>query len=143
TEALDLAGHSIDEKIRALINRERYVSADVLTTELANSVLMAEGPVFLFLDDVHHLIGTHAIESFKALVERAPLQLHVIASTRETLDVPVARLRAQGQLMELGTEDLRFANQEIADFMAKMGHADLDSAAIATLEARTEGWAVG
>lgn len=143
TEALDLTGHSIDERIRALVNRERYVSPDVLTTELANSLLKAKGPVFLFLDDAHHLIGTHAAECLKALIERAPPQLHVIASTRETLDIPVARLRAQGQLIEVGIEDLRFANQEIADLMAKLGHADLDSTAIATLEARTEGWAVG
>lgn len=143
TEALDLAGHPIDERIRALIVRERYVSTDVLTTELANSLLRAQAPVFLFLDDAHYLIGTPAVESLKTLIERAPPQLHVVVSSRETLDIPVARLRAQGQLTELGSQELRFANREIADFMAKMGHEGLDSMAIATLEARTEGWIVG
>jgi LuxR family maltose regulon positive regulatory protein len=143
TEALDLAGHKVDERIRSLIGRERYVSTDVLTTELANSLLKSKTPVFLFLDDAHYLIGTHAVECLKALIERAPPQLHVVVSSRETLDIPVARLRAQGQLTELGIGELRFANQEIAEFMAKMGHEDLDSTAIATLEARTEGWIVG
>src|SRR5262249_19494124 len=55
----------------------------------------------------------------------------------------LARLRAAGQLGELRAAELRFTEQEAAALLHDAMGADLPSAAVAALEARTEGWAAG
>ena len=57
--------------------------------------------------------------------------------------LPLARLRARGQLTELRAADLRFTPAEAADFLNRMMGLNLRDADIAALEARTEGWIAG
>jgi LuxR family maltose regulon positive regulatory protein len=57
--------------------------------------------------------------------------------------VPLARLRAGNQLVELRAGDLRFAPEEAAAFLQEVWKLDLSPGAIVALEARTEGWAAG
>jgi len=54
----------------------------------------------------------------------------------------VARLRAQGRIAEIGTEDLSLTRQEAASLLRDAGVA-LDDAEVAQLHQRTEGWAAG
>jgi LuxR family transcriptional regulator, maltose regulon positive regulatory protein len=142
-DALRAAGHTVDAAMPSLMTRDRYASTNVVITRLANSLVGAPRPMFLFLDDVHHLIGTTAGACLRTLIECAPPELHLVLASREQLDIPVARQRALGQLVELGINDLRFANREIVEFLAKSGHATLDGATIDSLETRTEGWIAG
>src|SRR5260370_13262406 len=57
--------------------------------------------------------------------------------------LPLARLRAQGQLTEVRTADLRFGAAEVNTFLQTVMGLDLEASAIAILERRTEGWIVG
>ena len=69
--------------------------------------------------------------------------VHLVIATREDPALPLARLRARGQLTELRGADLRFTPDEAAAFLNEVMDLDLSTDEIAALEARTEGWIAG
>ena len=69
--------------------------------------------------------------------------MHLVIATREDPPLPLARLRARGQLTELRAADLRFTPAEAADFLNQVMGLNLSAEDIAALEARTEGWIAG
>ena len=77
------------------------------------------------------------------MLEHLPLQMHLIIATREDPQLPLARLRARGQLTELRAADLRFNPAEAAEFLNQIMNLDLSPGDISALEARTEGWIAG
>src|SRR5688572_14435945 len=95
------------------------------------------------------LHASHVIESqtvdqaLSFLLERPPPQAHLIIVTREDPDLPLARLRARGQLTELRAADLRFTAAEAADFLNRVMGLQLAPDDIVALENRTEGWIAG
>ena len=74
-------------------------------------------PFILVLDDYHviHEPGIHRQLGF--LVEHQPPQVHLVIITREDPPLPIARLRARGQMVEIRQEDLRFSLEECAGFL--------------------------
>jgi LuxR family maltose regulon positive regulatory protein len=77
------------------------------------------------------------------LLEHLPPQMHLVIATREDPSLPLARLRARGQLTELRATDLRFTPTEAAEFLNQIMRLNLSAEDIAALEARTEGWIAG
>jgi LuxR family maltose regulon positive regulatory protein len=69
--------------------------------------------------------------------------MHLVIVTREDPHLPLARLRARGQLTEIRASDLRFTSSEAAEFLNEVMGLDLSSGDIAALERRTEGWIAG
>ena len=69
--------------------------------------------------------------------------MHLVIATREDPPLPLARLRARGQLTELRATDLRFTPSEAADFLNQVMGLGLSAKDIAALERRTEGWIAG
>jgi LuxR family maltose regulon positive regulatory protein len=69
--------------------------------------------------------------------------MHVVIATREDPPLPLARLRARGQLTELRAADLRFTPSEVAGFLKEVMGLDLSADDIAALDTRTEGWIAG
>ena len=69
--------------------------------------------------------------------------MHLVIATREDPHLPLARLRARGQLTELRAADLRFTPAEAAEFLNRVMGLNLSAEDIAALEARTEGWIAG
>jgi LuxR family transcriptional regulator, maltose regulon positive regulatory protein len=77
------------------------------------------------------------------LLQHLPPPLHVVIATREDPALPIARLRARGQLLELRAAELRFTPPEAATFLTQMMGLPLTAADVAALEQRTEGWIAG
>ena len=99
--------------------------------------------VLLVLDD-YHLIDSQAVHaSLRFLLEHLPPGLRLVLTSRSDPPLPLARLRAGGQLAELRADDLRFTTDEAAALLREALGADLPDAAVAVLAARTEGWAAG
>jgi LuxR family transcriptional regulator, maltose regulon positive regulatory protein len=92
-------------------------------------------PVCLVLDDVHLLpAGSSGARWLGALVEALPSNGHVLLAGRTDPPMPLARLRAHGELLHVGDDELRFTDEEVAGFAANRGVAD-----VAPLEA-AGGW---
>jgi LuxR family maltose regulon positive regulatory protein len=110
---------------------------------LLNDLAALEQESVLVLDD-YHLITTPAIHAALVfLIDHLPPQLHLILASREDPPLPLARLRARGQLAELRARDLRFQLDETAVFLRDSMGVAVTDAAVTTLNARTEGWVAG
>ena len=75
------------------------------------------------------------------LVDHLPPQLRLVISTRADPALPLSRLRARGELVEVRAADLRFTAEEVAGYLNDLQGLGLGDHDIAALEARTEGWA--
>lgn len=112
-------------------------------TAVLNEIAAAPRPFVLVLDD-YHLIASPAIDSALAfLIEHLPPQMHLVLATREDPQLPLARLRASGQLTELRAGDLCFTQDEAAGFLNQAMALGLSAEDVAALERRTEGWIAG
>ena len=120
-------------------------SPDGLVMALINELAAdpREDEVLLVLDD-YHLIDSQAVhESLLFLLEYVPPGLRMVLASRSDPPLPLARLRAGGQLAELRAAELRFTADEAAALLREAIGADLPGTAVAALTARTEGWAAG
>jgi LuxR family maltose regulon positive regulatory protein len=114
-----------------------------ILTVLLNEINALPDNFVLVLDDYHVLDSRPVDHALTILLEHLPPQMHLVIATREDLHLPLARLRARGQLTELRAADLRFTPSEAADFLNQMMGLNLSEEDIAALETRTEGWIAG
>ena len=119
---------------------------DGLAMGLINAlVAQPHDEVVLVLDD-YHLIEAQSIHaSLVFLVEHRPPELAVVLATRSDPLLPLARLRARGELAEIRAADLRFTTQEAAALLREAVGSEpaLPGTTPAILTSRTEGWAAG
>jgi LuxR family maltose regulon positive regulatory protein len=114
-----------------------------ILTVLLNEIATVPEVFVLVLDD-YHLIDARAVDDALAFVlEHLPPRMHLLIATREDPHLPLARLRARGQLTELRATDLRFTPDEAAAFLKGVMGLSLSAEDIAALEDRTEGWITG
>jgi LuxR family transcriptional regulator, maltose regulon positive regulatory protein len=120
-------------------------SFEGLVTALVNELAADPGPdeVLLVLDDYHLVDSGPVHESVAFLLENLPPGLRVVVCGRADPPLPLARLRARGQLAELRAADLRFTGEEAVALLGEAAGPGLPGTAVAALTARTEGWAAG
>jgi LuxR family maltose regulon positive regulatory protein len=111
----------------------------VLATVL-NELGTVPGDLYLVLDDYHLVDGPDIQPAMTFLLEHLPPQVHLVVSTREDPALPLARLRARGELVEVRAADLRFTLEEVAAYLIDVTGLDLAAGDVAALEGRTEGW---
>ncbi len=83
-------------------------SAQAVLTPLLNEIAAVPAPFLLALDDYHEVDARPVDELLTFLLEHLPPQLHVVITTRQDPNLPLARLRMRGRLTELRAADLRF-----------------------------------
>lgn len=114
---------------------------DEVLSLLVNELSVTAADLSMVLDD-YHLAESPAIQpGMVFLLEHLPPQVHLVISTRGDPALPLARLRARGELVEIRAADLRFTSDEAAFYLNEVNALALDAADVATLESRTEGWA--
>jgi LuxR family transcriptional regulator, maltose regulon positive regulatory protein len=136
-------GRGLDEALRAAAPD----TGSVLTA-LLNDVLAAlEGPpqrhAVLVLDDYHLTDSPQVDQALAVILDNLPSGLHLVVVSRIDPALPLARLRARGQMSEIRERDLRFTTAEASAFLAERMGLPVEATEAATLCARTEGWAAG
>lgn len=103
-----------------------------------------EQPLFLILDDAHHLDKSQQVlQILDRFISRAPLDLHVILATRYPVRLPnLVTWRVRGELLEIDQAELAFTNDEIAGLFRNCYAIHLSAEQINELAMRTEGWAI-
>jgi LuxR family transcriptional regulator, maltose regulon positive regulatory protein len=117
--------------------------AESILTALLNEITTTPDHFLLVLDDYHTIDSKPVDRALTFLLEHQPPQMHLVMVTRQDPDLPLARLRARGQLTELRAADLRFTHSEAAEFLNQVMGLKLTAKNIAALETRTEGWIAG
>lgn len=111
----------------------------LLLNELAASAVSH----VLVLDDFHTLLDPRIHEAVEFLVTYLPAALRLVIAGRADPPLPLARLRARGQLTEIRADDLRLTLDQAVALVGTVSGADLDDAEATELWRRTEGWAAG
>ena len=138
--ALRSVGEGIGEKVLASLRSPEPPPVEAVAGALINELADVEQEITLVLDD-YHLIGTEAIhETVSFLIEHMPENVHLVASSRTDPPLPLARLRARDQMVELRAAELRFTPKEVTAFLNDAMGLTLSAGDAATLDGVTEGW---
>ncbi len=117
----------------------RDATIDVFLRELP---AIAQHGAVLILDDFHLVDESADVRLIaRELVARAPERMSIVFASRRLPTIPLARLRASGEVAELGTDDLRFDIAETGRLFTETYGRTLDPDVLADVAARTEGWA--
>ena len=134
---------SIGEGVFAILQSPLPPSIPMILTALINEITAIPIDFVLVLDDYHVIDAKPVDDMLDFLLEHLPFRMHLVIMTREDPRLPLARLRARGQLTELRATDLRFTRTEAAGFLNETMGLNLSPEHIDALGARTEGWIAG
>ncbi len=134
---------NIGEGLLGMLQSPQPPPTESILTALLNEISTIPGNFVLVLDDYHVIDAKPVDNALTFLLEHLPPQMHLVIATREDPQLPLSRLRVQGQLTELRATDLRFTAPEAAGFLNQIMGLNLSAENIAALETRTEGWIAG
>ena len=115
----------------------------IVTAGLAAAIAGIDAPCVLIIDDVHRLTDRGCFALLRALAREVPSGSKIMFAARSETPLTLARVRAAGELLELGIDDLRFGVDYATDLLRAAGAGDVGAEDVARLTDRTEGWAVG
>jgi LuxR family maltose regulon positive regulatory protein len=131
------------EGLLKLLQTHKPQSIPVLGTLVINELSEFPQRVIFVLDD-YHMLTAEPIQNFVSfLVDHLPPQLCLVLVTRTDPALPLPRLRARGQLVELRQRELCFTQAETADFLKHTMGLILSQEQVGLLEQQTEGWISG
>jgi LuxR family transcriptional regulator, maltose regulon positive regulatory protein len=131
------------ERAGQLLRSSAEVDLQVILPAVINTITLSESKTVLILDD-YHLVSSPAIHTAVAfLLEHLPENMCIALGSRSDPPLPLARLRARGQMFEMRAADLRFTASETARFLNEVMQLDLAPEMVGALGARSEGWAAG
>ena len=140
-EALD-AVEPIGERVfDALASPGSSVPGSVVP-RLGSALASMTLPVALVLDDVHVLHNPECRAAIPVLADHVPDGSQLVLAGRDAPPLPIARLRAEGRVMEIGPGSLALTLAEASSLLHEAG-ITLGQDAVAELHRRTEGWPAG
>lgn len=142
--ALQTLQPGLGESALWLLQTPKPTAIEIVLAELVNSLsTFSSGDFGLVLDD-YHLITSEAVhKAITFLLDYLPPNMHLIITSRVDPPLPLARLRARGQLAELRAAELRFTPEEVTALLNRSVGLNLSRDEVAALEEQTEGWAAG
>jgi LuxR family maltose regulon positive regulatory protein len=141
--AIQIADPEVGVDALALLEAGGATPTDAVLVGLINDLDVLAGPTVVALDDYHVIDEAGVHEAVTFLLDNLPPQVTLAMTTRADPPLPLSRLRARGELVEVRAADLRFTTEEAEAFLNEVMGLQLEPALVASLEARTEGWAAG
>lgn len=131
---------------RDLLSRLLPHAADLqesLLPMLENELATLSAPVVLVIDDYHLISNPECHEQMAFLLTHLPPTAQIVLITRVDPPLPIGRLRAAGDLVEIKMPELRFTATEAGEVVRAVSDVQLDDADLDVLLERTEGWPAG
>jgi LuxR family maltose regulon positive regulatory protein len=131
------------EAALALLRSPQPALPESILSTLINEIAAVSYDFILVLDDYHAIDAQPVHGAITFLLEHMPPQMHLAIASRTDPPLPLARLRAQGQVTEIRAADLRFSPEEAAALLNDVMDLGLPTEEIVALAASTEGWIAG
>jgi len=141
--AVDGVSPGIGAAALQVLNTAHVKTPDALIGPVINDLARMPERVSLVLDDFHLITNPEIQQSVAYLVEHLPATLGLVVASRSEPALPLARLRAQGEMAEIRADDLRFSEGETRDLLNGTLGLALPPEDIHALLERTEGWVAG
>jgi LuxR family maltose regulon positive regulatory protein len=130
----------LGESALALLDAPQPPPIETVLTMLLNDLGAVAGEIVLVLDDYHVIDAREVQDGMAFLLDHLPPWLHVVIASRADPALPLARMRARGELAEIRAAELRFTADEAAAYLDETMGLQLTARDVAALEGRTEGW---
>ncbi|QXC60659.1 LuxR C-terminal-related transcriptional regulator [Aquihabitans sp. G128] len=137
--AIQTVDHRLASEAGALV-RDPSASIETITTTLVNELHAAGEQLVVVLDDYHVIETAEIHQAVAFLLEHLPSHVRLVIATRADPPLPLAALRAQGDLLEIRAADLRFTSEEATAYLTETMGLTLTTDDVERLGARTEGW---
>ncbi len=138
--ALRTVASGVGESALSLLDAPQPPPIETVLTTLLNDLGAVAGEIVLVLDDYHVIDAREVQDGMAFLLDHLPPRLHVVIASRADPALPLARMRARGELAEIRAAELRFTADEAAAYLNEMMGLQLTARDVAALEGRTEGW---
>ena len=138
--ALQTVAPGVGESALTLLQAPQPPPIETVLTALLNDLGASTGDIVLVLDDYHVIDARDVQDAMAFMLDHLPPRLHVVIASRTDPALPLARLRARGELVETRAAELRFTPDEAAAYLNEMMGLELTARDVAALEGRTEGW---
>jgi LuxR family maltose regulon positive regulatory protein len=138
--ALRTVAPGVGESALTLLQAPQPPPIETVLTALLNDLGASTGDIVLVLDDYHVIDARDVQDGMAFLLDHLPPRLQVVIASRTDPALPLARLRARGELVETRAAELRFTPDEAAAYLNETMGLQLTARDVAALEARTEGW---
>jgi LuxR family transcriptional regulator, maltose regulon positive regulatory protein len=138
--ALRAVASGVGESALALLHASPPPPIETVLTVLLNDLGAIAADIVLVLDDYHVIDAREVQDGMAFLLDHLPSQLHVVIAGRADPALPLPRLRARGELIEIRAAELRFTPDEAVAYFNGMMGLQLTARDVAVLEGRTEGW---
>jgi LuxR family transcriptional regulator, maltose regulon positive regulatory protein len=140
-EALDKVEPISERVFDALTSPGSSIPGSVMP-RLGSAFWSMSAPVALVLDDVHMLCNSECRAALSVLADHVPGGSRLVLAGQARLPLRIARLRAEGRIMEIGPADLSLTLGEAASLLRDAGVA-VGEEDVAKLYRQTEGWPAG
>ena len=138
--ALQTVAPGVGASAMSLLQSAQPPAIESVLASVLNELNAIAQDLVLVLDD-YHVIDAHDIHTGTVfLLDHLPPQMHLVIGSRADPALPLARLRARGELVEIRAADLRFTPDEAAAYLNEVMGLHLEFRDVAALEGRTEGW---
>jgi LuxR family transcriptional regulator, maltose regulon positive regulatory protein len=141
--ALNEARENVGSAALAMLRSPHSPPTKVILTSLLNDLAGLPEDLILVLDDYHAIAAPAIHDAVAFLLVNLPSRVHLVLATRSDPPLPLSRLRARDQLVELRGNDLLFTLEEAETFLNRAMNLSLSAGDVAVLRARTEGWVAG
>ena len=131
---------SIAKASLALLTAPEPSQTETILMLLINELAEIPHDVALVVDDYHVIENQEVHKTVQFLIDHAPQNLHLIISSRSDPPLPLARLRARNELLELRSRDLFFSPEETGILLNRIMKLSLSAQEIENLNTATEGW---
>lgn len=138
--ALRTVASGAGESALALLHASPPLPIETVLTVLLNDLSAIAADIVLVLDDYHVIDARDVQDGMAFLLDHLPSHVHVVIAGRADPALPLAGLRARGELVEIRAAELRFTPDEATAYFNGMMGLQLTARDVAVLEARTEGW---
>ena len=128
--------------ILTALRATRDVAESVLPI-LLNELAAVSVPVVLVLDDYHEIKNGSCHDQMAFLLRHLPANAQIVLITRADPPLPLGRLRAAGEMVEIRQRELQFTAADTAALVHAVASVQLTESDLADLVARTEGWPTG
>jgi LuxR family maltose regulon positive regulatory protein len=115
----------------------------VVMPSLLNDLNSIVPQLVLVLDDYHLVANATCHQTLNFFLDHLPAGVHVVLSTRVDPPLPLARMRATGELVEIRGAQLQFTGEEAAELLNGSMGLHLTAKDVERLAELTEGWAAG
>lgn len=141
--AFDCIEAGAGEDAQNYLHSGSQIPLNAVLISLLHDLETIQHPSVLVLDDYQWIENQSVHQIVAYLIDHLPANIHMLIASRATPPLPLARLRSQGKLLEIHTQDLHFTPDEAGEYLNQVMNLDIPEAQVAVLVDRTEGWIAG